>query len=51
MKKSAITYSSFYYSVNMLKIFKGMNLITDDEAEKITESLAEHYNLTDIYYR
>ena len=47
---TAIISSSFYYSINMLKLLKEMNIITEEEAEHTIETLAEHYNITDIFY-
>ena len=47
---TAIISSSFYYSINMLKLLKEMNIITEEEAEHTIEALAEHYDITDIYY-
>ena len=51
MNNTAVNNSSFYYSLNMLKLLKGMGLITEEEAQKTADSLAEHYGVTDIYYR
>ena len=51
MNNTAVNNSSFYYSLNMLKLLKGMGLITEEEAQKTMDSLAEHYGVTDIYYR
>lgn len=51
MNNTAVINSSFYYSINMLKLLKGMGLITEEEAKATIDSLAEHYGVTDIYYR
>ena len=48
---TALNSSSFYYSLNMLKLLKGMGLSTEEEVQKTADSLAEHYGVTDIYYR
>lgn len=44
MNKSVNT-ASFYYSLNMLKLLQKMNLLNDDEVEKIQKSLSEHYKV------
>lgn len=51
MNHSVYNTASFYYSINMLKLLKGMGLLTEEEAQKTADSLAEHYGVTDIYYR
>ena len=44
----AIRHSSFAYSVNMLRMLRKMQLITNDEYEKIVDISAKYYD-TDIY--
>ena len=51
MNNTIVNNSSFYYSLNMLKLLKDMGLITEEEAHRTADSLAEHYGVTDIYYR
>ncbi len=43
MNKKDIGNSSFAYSVNLLKMLFAMQLITEDEYEKIARISAEHY--------
>lgn len=43
MNKKDINNSSYAYSVSLLKILLAMQLITEDEYEKITKISAEHY--------
>ncbi len=43
MNKKAIGNASFAYSVNLLKMLLSMQLITEEEYEKIAEISAEHY--------
>ena len=43
-----INNSSFYYSVNMLRMLLNMKLITEAEYEKIVRINAEYYG-TEIY--
>lgn len=43
MNKKDIGNSSFAYSVNLLKLLLAMQLITEDEYEKITQISAEYY--------
>lgn len=50
MNKS-VNAASFYYSLNMLKLLQEMQLISDDEADKIKKSLSNYYKVTDIYYK
>ena len=49
MNKKDIDNSSFAYSVNLLKILLAMQLITEDEYEKIAQISAEHYGADLIY--
>ena len=49
MNKKDIGNSSFAYSVNLLKMLLAMQLITEDEYEKIVGISAEHYG-TDLIY-
>lgn len=49
MNKKDISNSSFAYSVNLLKMLLAMQLITEDEYEKITRISAEHYGTELIY--
>lgn len=49
MNKKDIDNSSFAYSVNLLKMLLAMQLITEDEFEKITRISAEHYGADLIY--
>lgn len=41
--------SAFYYSLNMLKMLRHMNLITDEEFARIAQLSAEYYD-TEVYY-
>ena len=43
MNKKDIGNASFAYSVNLLKMLLAMQLITEDEYEKIAQISAEHY--------
>lgn len=49
MNKKDIDNSSFAYSVNLLKMLLAMQLITEDEYEKIAQISAEHYGADFIY--
>ena len=49
MNKKDIGNSSFAYSVNLLKMLLAMQLITEDEYEKIVRISAEHYGTELIY--
>ena len=49
MNKKDIDNSSFAYSVNLLKMLLAMQLITEDEYEKIVRISAEHYGAELIY--
>ena len=49
MNKKDIDNSSFAYSVNLLKMLLAMQLITEDEYEKIVRISAEHYGTELIY--
>ena len=48
-KRTDINNTSFAYSVNLLKMLLAMQLITEDEYERITQISAEHY-CADINY-
>ena len=48
-KRTDINNTSFAYSVNLLKMLLAMQLITEDEYEKITQISAEHYDADLIY--
>lgn len=48
-KKTDINNASFAYSVSLLRMLLDMNLITEDEFEKITRISAEHYGADLIY--
>lgn len=48
-KRTDINNTSFAYSVNLLKMLLAMQLITDDEYERITQISAEHYGADLIY--
>lgn len=48
-KRTDINNTSFAYSVNLLKMLLAMQLITEDEYEKITQISAEHYGADLIY--
>lgn len=37
--------SAFYYSVNLLKALLAMNLISDEEYQRIAQISAEHYGV------
>lgn len=43
MDKKDINNSSYVYSVSLLKMLLAMQLITEDEYEKIAQISAEHY--------
>ena len=49
MNKKDIGNSSFACSVNLLKMLLAMQLITEDEYEKIVRISAEHYGAELIY--
>ena len=49
MNKKDIGNSSFAYSVNLLKMLLAMQLITEDEYEKIARISSEHYGADLIY--
>ena len=49
MNKKDISNSSFAYSVNLLKMLLAMQLLTEDEYEKIIGISAEHYGTDPIY--
>ena len=49
MNKKDIGNSSFAYSVNLLKMLLAMQLITEEEYEKIVRISAEHYGAELIY--
>ncbi len=42
-KRTDINNTSFAYSVSLLKMLLAMQLITEDEYERITQISAEHY--------
>ena len=46
-KRTDINNTSFAYSVNLLRMLLDMNLITEDEYERITRISAEYYD-TDV---
>lgn len=48
-KRTDINTASFAYSVNLLKMILAMQLITEDEYERITQISAEHYGAALIY--
>ena len=48
-KRTDINNTSFAYSVNILKMLLAMQLITEDEYERITQISAEHYGADLIY--
>ena len=48
-KRTDINNTSFAYSVSLLRMLLDMNLITEDEYEKITQISAEHYGADLIY--
>lgn len=47
--RTAANNASFAYSVNLLRILLKMQLITQEEYERIIAISAEHYG-TDFYY-
>lgn len=49
MNKKDIGNSSFAYSVNLLKMLLAMQLITEDEYERIAQISAKHYGADLIY--
>ena len=48
-KRTDINNTSFAYSVNLLKMLLAMQLITEDEYEKIAQISAELYGADLIY--
>ena len=48
-KRTDSNNTSFAYSVNLLKMLLTMQLITEDEYERITQVSAEHYGTELIY--
>ena len=48
-KRTDINNTSFAYSVNLLNMLLAMQLITEDEYERITQISAEHYGADLIY--
>ena len=48
-KRTDINTASFAYSVSLLRMLLDMNLITEDEYEKIAQISAEHYGAELIY--
>ena len=44
-----INNSAFCYSVNMLRLLLKMQLITQEEYERILQISAAHYNIEKIY--
>lgn len=48
-KRTDVNNTSFAYSVNLLKMLLAMQLITEDEYERITQISAEHYGADLIY--
>ena len=48
-KRTDINNTSFAYSVNLLKMLLAMQLITEDEYDRITQIRAEHYGADLIY--
>lgn len=48
-KRTNINNTSFAYSVNLSKMLLAMQLITEDEYERITQISAEHYGADLIY--
>ncbi len=49
VKRTDINNTSFAYSVSLLKMLLTMQLITEDEYEKIARISAEHYGADLIY--
>lgn len=49
MDNKDIKNTSFYYSVNMLRLILGMGLITESEYESIVQISAAHYSVETIY--
>ena len=48
-KRTDINNTSFAYSVNLLKMLLTMQLITEDEYERIAQISAKHYGADLIY--
>ena len=48
-KRTDINTASFAYSVSLLRMLLDMNLITEDEYEKIAQISAQHYGAALIY--
>lgn len=42
-KRTDINNASFAYGISLLRMLLDMNLITEDEYERITQISAEHY--------
>ena len=42
--------ASFIYSLNLLRLLRKMNLLTDDEYRKIAAISAAHYGVENIIY-
>lgn len=49
MEKNAVDRSCFLYSVNMLRLLLSMELISQEEYDRITAICAEHYGASNIY--
>lgn len=47
-RKMAMDNASFFYSANMLKILLSMNLLTEDEYDRIIKISAEYYGVKNI---
>lgn len=48
-KRTDINNTSFAYGVNLLKMLLAMQLITEDEYERIAQISAKHYGADLIY--
>lgn len=42
--------ASFVYSVSLLRVLLKMQLITEEEYEKITQISADHYGIEKFYF-
>lgn len=44
-----INNAAFYYSINMLRMLRAANLITEDDYKRILRICAQHYNVDYLY--
>ena len=48
-KNNDVNNAAFYYSVNMLRMLRAFDLLSEDEYKRILKISAEHYNVDFIY--